>query len=158
MAKYVFSKNFYRLGELEYNSFHINNSLKIYTIFMYFAIMPVILLVDFIITQCSSVTKYRWYHDNIAQMYFFSGPLLMFIIFSLPIGVTTIMELNLGMTKNDFQMYSFMVCCLVTIFLACIWAICWLVVLMHFKYRKHPLLSQKYAFLFSSIKDYSVVV
>lgn len=50
MARIIFNKNFYFLGELEYNSFHVNNALKIYTIFMYFAVMPVVLLIDFIIT------------------------------------------------------------------------------------------------------------
>jgi hypothetical protein len=157
IEKLIYNMNLYPVGEIEYHSFHINNSLKIYGLFCYFVLMPAILTLDFIITQCSSVNKFKWFHENIALQYFFSGPLFMFIAFSYPIGVTAFLELKSMTIANNYQMYSFMVSCLVTMLYSLVWLSCWLVVLMHYKYRNHPLLRERYAFVYKAVKSERVI-
>jgi hypothetical protein len=103
------------------------------------------------------VNKFKWFHENIALQYFFSGPLFMFIAFSYHIGVTAFLELKSMTIANNYQMYSFMVSCLVTMLYSLVWLSCWLVVLMHYKYRNHPLLRERYAFVYKAVKSERVI-
>lgn len=76
----------------------------------------------------------------------------MLIIFSYPAGSTAILELRSANFSNDYHVYSFVVCCLVFILYFFLWLICLLTVLMHYKYKTHPLVKDKFAFVYRSVK------
>ena len=79
--------------------------------------------------------------------------MVLLFIFSYPLGITVFLEIKTMYVKNDFQMYSFIVCCLIVVALFLEFLISWLVVLIHFKYKGHPLLSEKYSFIYNAVKS-----
>jgi hypothetical protein len=99
-----YNQNFYWMSELEYHNFHVNNNFKLLFLAAYFALMPIVLFLDFIMIHCFSTTfkPYLFLSEKIAQKFFFSGPLVLFTLFSVPFGVYCLLELRFYNFNNDF--------------------------------------------------------
>eukprot|EP00347_Sterkiella_histriomuscorum_P005396 403356774 len=83
LKQQIYNMNFYPLGELQYQNFLINNNLKIYLFYSYFFTMPLILLIDFVITQCMADKRLFWFQRYIANQYFFGGPMMMLYVLAI---------------------------------------------------------------------------
>lgn len=104
LTQISYNQNFRTMAELEYHNVHSNHSFKFLAIAAYFAVMPIILAVDFFVVHCTSFND-RWYvylSEKIAQRYFFSGPLTLFSLALFPIGVSIILEFRFYSLENDF--------------------------------------------------------
>ena len=117
--------------------------------------MPIVLTIDFFVVQCLStkMTVYKWFNQNVAQSYFFGGPLMLFTVMCFPIVVNIVMEIKFLKMENEFQMYSVAVCAalglILTLFLAAIWT----VIITHYKHKNHPMVLTRFGFLLNHIKD-----
>ena len=83
-------------------------------------LMPIIVCVDFLVTHCFK-WKLNFFHNNIAQKYFFGGPLFLLVLFSLPITLTASLELRLFRYSNYSELYSFSLSASVLIIIGALW-------------------------------------
>jgi hypothetical protein len=90
---YIFNKDMYYVGEVFYNCFLANNQLKLLIFAAYFALLPLVTILNFTLTHCTKL-RCAWFNRNFGSKYFFGGTLLLFIGFSLPFGLTAMLELN----------------------------------------------------------------
>ena len=68
----------------------------------YFALMPIILALDFFVIQCTVSCKfYDWFSEKVSQNYFFCGPLMVIMIFGFPFIVSAVTELRYFTINNE---------------------------------------------------------
>lgn len=96
---YVFNKDMYYVGELFYNFFLINNQLKVMLLIAYFALLPLITILNFVLQQCTKL-RCAWFDKNLGSKFFFGGTLLFIMVFTLPFGLSAILELYKGERDN----------------------------------------------------------
>ena len=101
--KLTYNQNFADMAELQYHNIHSNNNIKFLIFVGYFALMPIILAVDFFFSNCTYSFKYYHYiHEKIALRYFFSGPIFMLTLFFLPVTISALLELKYFNIGNEF--------------------------------------------------------
>lgn len=143
------------MSELQYHNIHLSANLKILAFAAYFATMPIILTVDFFIVQCLStkMKAYKWFNENIAQSFFFSGPLMLFTVMSFPVLLNLVLEIKFLNVDNEFQIYSVAVCAGLALILILYLAALWTVIITHYKHKNHPMVLTRFGFLLNHIKD-----
>lgn len=96
LAQVDYNQNLNRMGELKYNNFHVNNNFKLLSISGYFAMMPLLLTVDFFLLHCVSQDSkiYRYLNERIVAKFFFSGPMALYSLSLLPMGLSAVLELR----------------------------------------------------------------
>jgi len=141
LTKVFYNQNLNYLSELQYHNIHLSANLKILAFAAYFASMPVILTLDFLIVQClsSKLIGYKWFNENVAQSYFFSGPLMLFTVMCFPVIINVVLEIKFININNEFQMYSLAVCAALSLILVLYLASLWTVIITHYKHKNHPL-------------------
>jgi hypothetical protein len=148
-----YNQNFAWMAELEYHNVHVNHNFKLLALAAYFGAMPALLAVDFFVVQCTaSCRAYRYISEKIPQKYFFSGPLLLFTLASMPIGISCLLEFRFYTLDNEFQMYSFATCGAIMIVMSLFWLSLWVAVFTHFNHKQHPLVLKRFGLIFANIK------
>ena len=150
----TYNQNLNHLAELKFNNIHVNNNFKFITLAAYFGLMPLVLAVDFFLVNCiaSNSRIYNFINQRTIQKYFFSGPMALYCLFVLPMGLSAVLELRFFTVQNEFQWYSMAVCCGLILVLALFQLTMWSVVISHYKHKKHPLVLKRFDFLFESLK------
>ena len=155
LASVNYNQNFNSVAELQYQNLHVNNNFKLLTFASYFALMPLVLGLNFFMLYCiSSSSNFisSYFNEKIAQKYFFSGPMVLICLFMFPIGVSILLEFRFFTTQNELQWYSFAVCSAVCLILVLFFISMWVVILSHYKHKQHPLVVKRYDFIFQSLK------
>jgi hypothetical protein len=93
------------MSELKYNNIHINNNFKLLTIAAYFALMPLLLAIDFFLVHCVSIDSkiYRYLNERVVAKFFFSAPMALYSLSLLPMGLSAVLELRFLTIQNEFQ-------------------------------------------------------
>jgi hypothetical protein len=100
-------------------------NLKLPIFAVYLALMPEILSFNFLLLHCFKASypkAIRWFQWYIAELYMFTGPFLMLILFIMPLSVGCLLEWRYYDIGNTIQRVSFaaslMVACVVLAFVA----------------------------------------
>jgi len=93
------------MAELKYNNFHVNHNFKLLALAAYFALMPLLLAIDFFLVHCVSTDSklYRYLNERVVAKFFFSGPMALFSLGLLPMCLSAILELRFLTIENEFQ-------------------------------------------------------
>ena len=78
---------------------------------------------------------------------------MLLTLFCLPIVISIILEFRFLNIGNEFQIYSLAVCIGVFLVLSAFWTTLWVIALTHYKHRFHPLVMNRFGFLFMSLKN-----
>jgi len=98
---FIFNKDMYYIGEIVYNCFLINNQLKLLILLGFFALLPFITFLDFILTHCTKL-RCGWFTKNFGSKFFFGATFLLVILMALPMGTTAILELYKLEVANEY--------------------------------------------------------
>mmetsp|Transcript_32671 Transcript_32671/g.31889 ORF Transcript_32671/g.31889 Transcript_32671/m.31889 type:complete len:404 (+) Transcript_32671:2858-4069(+) len=154
---YVFNVNIYSIGEIYYNSFIVHNQLKLMILGAYFALLPIVTFFNFMLNHCTKL-QCGWFHKHLGSQFFFGGTFLIIILFSVPFGLSCTLEVYKGERDNDYQMFSFVVSVLALILLLKVWVTIWFLIFYNMSHLNHPLLKEKYHFIFSPFKKHVLFV
>jgi hypothetical protein len=67
----------------------------------FFAILPLITVLNFSLTHCSKL-RCNWFNKNFGSKFFFGAVLMMFVLFSLPFGMTAVLEIRTLDKSNEY--------------------------------------------------------
>jgi len=63
-------------------------------------------------------------------------------------SVTAFLEIRTMSTINEYQMYSIVVCFFIATMMFLFWLCSWVIVILHYKFKNHQLLIEKYDFIY----------